>query len=235
MATKKAVKKASRSSRSTRKKSNVVENTLSTPSESTTQQTITRVANSPMRRYLIIGLVVIILAALLYLNRGLFVVGMVNGQPISRLAYINEMENQVGQQAFNTIVTRTLITQEARKKNVQVTEKEVDDEIKKIEYSLTKQRQKLDDVLALQGTTRESLEEQLRYQKLLEKLVGSDIKVSDKDIDTYLEQNKDFYAGQENVDRNTVKEQLVRERLNEKISTYVNDLNKKAKIDSYIE
>lgn len=231
MPAKRATKKVVRSPRS---KSDIAENNVELSSESQNKQTISKVANSNLRKYLIVGLVVIILAGLLYLNRGLFVVGMVNGQPISRLSYISEMESQVGQQAFNTLATKTLIMQEARKKNIEVTDKEIDAEIKKIEDSLTKQGQKLDQVLELQGTTRKSLADQLKYQKILEKLVGQDVKVVDKEIDDYIAKNKDFYPEPEKADRNAVRDQIIQERSNEKISTYVNDLNKKAKIDSYL-
>ena len=37
----------------------------------------------------------------------------------------------------------------------------------------------------------DEFKEQIRVQKLVEKLIGKDIKVTDKEIDDYIEKNKD--------------------------------------------
>src|SRR6476661_8388753 len=48
--------------------------------------------------YLIAGLVIVLIAGLLYLLRSYFIAAMVNGQPISRFSVISELERQSGKQ-----------------------------------------------------------------------------------------------------------------------------------------
>lgn len=231
-----ATKSARKTNLATRKKVEknddlVVESPRNTKANNSTSSSL-RSANS---RRLVIGiLAVILIAGLLYLGRSLFIAAIVNGQPISRFALIRELEKQSGQQTLNTLVTKTLINQEASKQGVDVSKKEIDDEIKKIESNLQKQGQKLDQVLQLQGLTKESLAEQIRYQKLIDKMIGKNITVSDKEIEDYIAKNKDAYPEGTKPDKNTVRDQLKRQKLNEKVQTWLQDLNKKAKVEKLI-
>jgi parvulin-like peptidyl-prolyl isomerase len=184
------------------------------------------------RTYLIGGLILILLAGLAVYFRSIFVVAMVNGQPVSRLAYIKEMEKMSGKQALDSLITKTIILQEARKKNVSINPQEVDQEIKKIEENLSKQGQKLDTILQLQGMTRESLREQVYFQKLIEKMVGQDIKVSDQEVNDYIKANRSTLpqdAKEEDL-KKQVREQLRQQKLNEKVQTWIKNLQEKAKV-----
>ncbi len=68
------------------------------------------------RNHIFILAGVIIAAALLYYFRSAFVAATVNGQPISRLSLVRELEKQGGKQAMDSLITKTLIDQEAKKK-----------------------------------------------------------------------------------------------------------------------
>ena len=61
-----------------------------------------------------IPLVIILIAAILFYFKGLFVVALVNGVPITRIAVINELEKQGGKQTLSSLVNQTLILQEAK-------------------------------------------------------------------------------------------------------------------------
>jgi parvulin-like peptidyl-prolyl isomerase len=179
--------------------------------------------------------VIIALLALAFFFRSLFIVAIVNGQPITRLAYINELEQTAGKQAMNSLVTKTLILQEAKKNNVTVSQKEVDDQIKTIQDNLAKQGQQLDSVLALQGMTQASLREQIYLQKLVEKMVGKNITVSDKEIADYIDKNKDSLPqNTSEADlKKQVHDQLYQQKLNDKVQTWIQGLQQKAKV-SYL-
>ena len=85
---------------------------------------------------ILIGLIIIALVVVGFLLKGLFVAAMVNGQPIFRFTVINELEKQGGSQALSALVNQTLILQEAKKKNIQVTQEEIDNSVKQIEDSV---------------------------------------------------------------------------------------------------
>jgi hypothetical protein len=188
------------------------------------------------RKHVILLAILLCIAALLYLGRSWFVAALVNGQPISRLSVIQEVEKQNGKTALDSLIRNSLIEQEARKQNITVSDKEINDEITKLEGTLSKQGQKLDQVLQMQGMDRGKLRELIRLDKLVGKMVGKDITVSDEEISKYIESNKTMLpAGQSEADqKKTVAEQIKQQKLSEKVSVWLQDLQKKANIIYFV-
>ncbi len=181
---------------------------------------------------LLILLLILLLIGVLYYFRRFFVVAIVNGQPIDRITFTRELDRESGQQTLKRLVTKTLILQEAKKENITVSQKEIDDQIRKIDENLKKQGKKLDEVLALQGLTRNTLIEQLRIQKMVEKMVDKGITITDKEVDDYIEKNKDSFPEGTNMEdvRKNVKDQLRQQKLSEKYQSWLDNLQKNAKI-----
>lgn len=176
---------------------------------------------------------IFILLAVLYYFRGLFIVGTVNGQPISRLSLMKELNEKYGQKTADTLVNRALIMQEAQRQHITVSDKEVNDETKKVEDTLKAQGQKLDTVLELQGMSRTTFREQMRLQKIIEKLLGKSVTVSDEEVNKYIEENKLVLDGgpTDKQVKDNVRETLKQQKLNDKFQSWLTDLRKKAKID----
>lgn len=189
------------------------------------------------KSYIALILITGLLIGLLFFFRSLFVAAVVNGQPISRVSVIKETEKQAGKQTINNLVRNTLIEQEAKKQNVTVTEKEINEEIKKVETTLSKQNQKIDQVLAVQGLTRADLKKLIRLDKLVSKMVGKDIKISDKEIDSYIEKNAETLPKEqpEAQLRKSVSDTLRQQQLNQKVQTWLASLQSKAKIQYFIQ
>lgn len=214
-----------------------VKKAKSTPRKTTDSTASQPPVNNPLsikvsRKYLLIGIGIIALAVLLYTYRSLFIVATVNGTPISRLTLIQELEKQGGKQTLATLVTKTLIAQEAAKKNISVSQKQIDKELKKIEQSLSQQGQTLDQVLQLQGMTKASLVEQIRTQKMVEALVGV-VSVSDKEVATYMEANQASLPQEGNATeiKKNVKTQLQQQKVSQKAQELLQKLQKDAKIN----
>lgn len=180
-----------------------------------------------------IPLIIIILVVVAFFLKGLFIAALVNGQPITRIAVIQELEKQGGKQALSSLVNQALILQEAKKKNVTVSQKEIDDSAKQIEDSLKTQGQTLDTALAVQGLTREDLSMQLKLRNLVTKLLADKVKVSDKEIADYIEKNKDTLPTdlKENELKKSVGEQLKQQKLATASQAWIEELNKNAKIN----
>lgn len=237
MATKKA-KKATTAKRKVVKKIVTTETPVVAEETIVTNETSRNVAR-PQRnlRYLLIPLFIISLVlSAFYLYRTIFPVAIVNGEPILRASYVDELEKQSGKQVVNSMVTKTLIMQEAKKQNVSVSQDEINAEIKKYDDALKQQGKKLDDALKEQGLTRKDLEEQIEIQKLIEKMLGKDTAVSDKEVNDYIAQNSAMLPeGSDTPEmRASIKEQLQQQKLSEKFQTWLADLQKKAKIDYFI-
>lgn len=176
------------------------------------------------------------LLALGYFFRSLFVVALVNGQPITRLAVVNGLEKQQGKQALDNLITEAVILQEAKKQGVATSQDEINEEISKIEEQITNQGMQLDEALAAGGMTRDDLIRKITIQKSLEKLLADKIKVSDQEVDDYLIANAASFAQdqlkEENKDslRQSVKDQLSRQKLSTAFQDWTTDVRSKAKI-----
>lgn len=183
------------------------------------------------RNHVLIVAAAIVLGVLFAL-KGLFIAVVVNGQPISRLSIINQLEKQGGKKTLESLIVKALIFQEAKKQNVSVDKKEVDGELNKIKDQLQKQGQSLDQALSVQGLTQQDLVEQITLQKMIEKMVGKDIKITDKEVSDYIEENKEAFP--QGVSSEQIKQQALQQikqqKLGEKVQVWLADLQKKASV-----
>lgn len=176
-------------------------------------------------------------AILLYLLRGLLVAATVNGEPISRLSVVKDLETQGGKAVIDRMITRKLIDQEAEKKKIQASQEDVDKEVKKIEEQFKGQGQNLNDLLAAQGVNRERFIEEVKIQLLVERILGDQIKVSDQEFNDFLKQNEDLIKDEKDQDaaKKKLREQLAQQKLSQKYQEWIAELKKKAKIQYLVE
>ncbi|HET9947013.1 MAG TPA: SurA N-terminal domain-containing protein [Patescibacteria group bacterium] len=179
---------------------------------------------------------VLIAIVLVYLLRSWFVVASVNGQFVFRPAFEAQLEKQAGKQTLDTMITQMLVEQYAAKKGVEVSQSEVDTETKTINAQLAKQGQTLDEALAARGMSKSDFDEQIKLQKLMQKLLGNDIKVSDKDVQDYIDKNKDSLpAGESDAQiQATVRQQLAQQKLSTQAQALVQKLQAQAHISYFI-
>lgn len=187
------------------------------------------------RKKVSLFLAVLILAGLVYFLKGQLVVATVNGKPIWRFALITELEKQAGKKVLDSLITKTLILQEAKKQSVTVSEDEINKEVEALEGRVSQQGQNLDELLTLQGMNRSDLREEIQIQKMIEQIVGDDVKVTDQEIDDYIEKNKDFIPedlSPEEV-RENIRGQLKQQKLSEEVSAWISSLKEKAIINYF--
>ncbi len=145
-------------------------------------------------KYLLLGVFVILLGALLYLGKGFFVAALVNGRPVSRMEIIKNLEKSGGKQALEGLITQELISQEARKQNITVSDEDVQKEIEKLTTQIQSQGSTLDAALSAQGMTKSDLEKNIKLQKTVQALLSNELKVSDEDVKKYFDENKAQYG-----------------------------------------
>lgn len=183
------------------------------------------IVNFP-RKYLAYLLVLVVLAGLVYLGKKHLFVASVNGRLISRFSVIKELEKQGGKKTLDSIIIQTLVKQEANKRKLTVTEKELKGELSKIETNIASQGATLDELLKQQGMTKKDLEEQISLQLLVTKMVDDKVAVTDKEIEEYLTLASDLTKEQ-------AKEAISQQKIQSKIQTFLEDLKSKAKINYF--
>ncbi len=179
--------------------------------------------------------VVVILAALAFYYKGVFVAVTVNGSPVSRLSVISELEKTSGKKALDSVITKKLLNDEAKKKGITVTNDEVNAEIQKIEDQIKAQGGTLDAALAQQGMTRKDLKEQIILQKKVEKLLGDKIQVTDEEAMKLLTDSKVAVPkGEEEKYKAQAKEQIRGKKLNDAAGAFIESLKSQASIRYFV-
>lgn len=188
-------------------------------------------------KLLVIIAIVIIIGALGFYFKGLFVAATVNGSLISRYAVIAELEKASGAQALDSLVIQKLIENEARKKGIALSSDELSAEIKIIEDQVKAQGGTLNEMLAAQGVTREDFVKQITTQKKLEKLIPVDkVQVADSEIGQYIKDNKiKIPKGKEAEYKNQIAEQLRQQKLSDAAMALIDSLRSQAKIHYFIK
>jgi len=113
----------------------------------------------------------------------------VNGQQISHADFDSKLEaNPAARGVLQQMVTDSLIDGYAKDHNLTVS----DDEINKLEDTYKKQfpNGQFDELLKARGMTEDDVKNVLKRQIILDKAVGGDIKISDKQVQEYFNKNK---------------------------------------------
>ncbi|KKQ23351.1 MAG: Foldase protein PrsA [Candidatus Roizmanbacteria bacterium GW2011_GWC2_37_13] len=192
------------------------------------------------KRYLLFVLVILAIGGVVYFGFRLFFAASVNGRLISRFSVIKSLEKQGGKTTLDTIILKTLINQEAKKRKVDVTEKELDAELVKIESNVTSQGTTLEALLLQQGMTKKDLANEIKLQLLVTKMVSDKVSVTEKEIDEYLasqneQSSSDLDQSTPEITRDQAKEAIKQQKTQEEIQNLVADLKAKAKINYFIK
>lgn len=184
------------------------------------------------KKRMIFGLVVALFLAGVYFSRSLVFAAWVNGRPVYRFTLVNELEKQGGKQVLDGLIEKSLVDSEAKKSKITISQTEIDSEIKNIETTISGQGISLDEALNLRGMTRKNLEDQIKTQKTIEKILASKIVITDQELRDYFNTNKTLFGQNPVFDKvkDQVNTQLFQQKLSEEYTTWITDLKTKAKI-----
>ncbi len=173
---------------------------------------------------------VVLLVLLVAARKGWIVSAVVNGRPIFSWQLNNVLVSRFGKQTLEGMVGETLIVQEARKAGVRVIQADIDAKASEFTQSLGS-GVNLDDLLRLQGMTKEDFENQILVQLTIEKLLSRDLVITESDIDTFIATNRArLTATTEAALRDEARQTITADFVGEKIQTWFTELKAKAKI-----
>ena len=89
-----------------------------------------------------------------------------------------------------------------------------------------------EDIDRTQGMSLDELKEQMKMQKIVEKLAAGNVVTTDEEVQEYIEKNKDFLPEGATPEELviTVKGQLEQQKKNEQVQSWIQALQEKAKI-----
>jgi len=183
----------------------------------------------------VIGL--ILLGIIIFVNRGLFIAALVNGEPISRIAVIGDLEKQHGAEALNRMIDKKLILQEAEKQNLSPTQEDIDAKRKEIVDQVSGgDEENFKQILSSQGLSEEDFSEELKIQIVAEKMLSDNVEVTDEEFNQFVENNPDLLENAEDQEAAaaSLREQLKQQKLQTEYSTWIENLRKDANVVNFV-
>lgn len=180
---------------------------------------------------------IIILATLIVIlivaKKDLFLAATVNGSPISNIELLSRINQQYRTQMLNQMINEKLITTEAQKKGINISNQEINNRISELEGNVGG-AEALDGLLSQQGQTRDTLQDQIKIQLIVEKLYANEATVSAEEVDAFLAENSEQIqatdsAGQTKEATEILKQQKLSKAFNENFQ----QLKSSAKIQTF--
>lgn len=116
------------------------------------------------------------------------VVATVNGEKITQTDLYNQMVKSEGKAVLDRMITSKLVSQEAKKHNVTISDADINSEIGKIKQQLGGE-ESFKMALAQNGLTEEQLRESIVVQLQATQILGKDIKTDDAELKKYFDEN----------------------------------------------
>lgn len=169
------------------------------------------------------------------LNKRIYVAN-VNGQMISRLEYYKELEKKDGGSVLEDLITKKIIYQEASKNNINVTQSDVDTELNNIRANVMQQGSTLEDVLTYQRLTYDKLLENIKIQKILENLLKDKISITDDEVKSRYEENKDVYGKDKTFEdvKDDISYQLYQEKITDAYRNWISEKRNASAIEKFL-
>ncbi|MGM0875560.1 MAG: peptidylprolyl isomerase [Bacillota bacterium] len=165
------------------------------------------------------ALVVVAVAVFIFLSMRSEVVAKVGKESITKDNLYTFFVEQNGEAALDTLITKNLIEQEVEKEKVSVSKKDIDAELQELIESYGGE-ETFNQQLATSGLTMEDVESDVKTNLQIEKILEPLIEITDEEMQTYFDENKDSLAKSKQVkashilveDEATAKE--VKEKIN---------------------
>jgi foldase protein PrsA len=113
-------------------------------------------------------------------------VATIGKQSITRQEWLNELESRYGKDLLKEMIDQKVIEEMAAKYNIKVSNQEVEREFRLLQTTFNSFNQK-------SNTNEKKWKEQIRSSLLLEELLTKDVEVSNEELSSYYEKNKDLF------------------------------------------
>lgn len=196
----------------------------------TFSEKIINLKSSKTRTLILIVAVILLLA--IY-KKNWFIAATVNGMPVTNLELQLKLNQQFRSQTLNQMINEKIIMSEVAKAGAIPTEGEINQKISQLEGNVGG-KERLDNLLAQQGQTRQTLRDQIRVQLAITKLYEKEATVSADEITKFIEQNKEVLKATDSASqRKEAEDTLKQQKLSQIFSQKFQDLRQKAKIQIF--
>lgn len=194
------------------------------------------------KKYLYAVAAVVVLVGVLFIASRFWVVAWVDNKPITKFELYSLLEKRDEGKTAEELIVQKLLVSEGQKQRQAVTDAEIEAEIKKIE-DLQGGAAQLDQILAINSTTREDFRKLVELQLLKQKLFGGDVNITEEQVDKYMEDNKDALppdalANPQSSEaaqlRQNVKDQLQQTQIQENFSKWLEEAMNSSRVSRMV-
>jgi foldase protein PrsA len=149
----------------------------------------------------------VLIIAVLILAIGIFLslalpkdkaVAKVDGETISKDELFDVMAEQYGASTVEQLIADKIVASEAKKEKITISDEELNEEVDKLKESYGGE-EAFNQVLESNNTTVDVLKEDLKNYLTMRKLIEPQIEISDEELQTYFDENKDSLGEAEQV------------------------------------
>jgi foldase protein PrsA len=126
------------------------------------------------------------------------VVASVNGEPITKDQLYNQLVQQYGADALDSLISDKIVELEAKDKKIAITEEDVNAELKKYMDQYGGQ-EAFDQALASSGYSKEDIKKNVKMNLIMVKLLEPGITITDDEMKKYFNDNKSSFDQPEQV------------------------------------
>lgn len=144
----------------------------------------------------ILCIALIVIIGFTYLKKD--VVATVDGVEIERDELHTSLEKFYGSEVLETLITNKIIELEAEKENITVSDKELDEELQALIDSYGGE-ESFTSAIEASGVKRKDVEVDIKQFIQTKKLLEPRIEITDDELKTYFEENKDSFAQGEQI------------------------------------
>ncbi|GAM16488.1 peptidylprolyl isomerase [Mesobacillus selenatarsenatis] len=122
----------------------------------------------------------------------------IDGEKITKEELNTKLTEMYGADILDSLITNKVIEMEASKEKVKVTGNEIDEELTKLQESYGGE-EAFASALEQNQVSMDKIREDIEIYLLAEKMIGSSIEVTEEEMKTYFEENKDSFDQKEQV------------------------------------
>ena len=126
------------------------------------------------------------------------IVAEINDEVITKDELYDKLVEQNGEQVLNALISEKIINLEAKKQNIEVSEKDVQDKIDKIIENYGGEEE-FNQAIAYYGYTVENLKKDIDTNIKVKKLLEPKITISEEEMKNYFEENRETFNQKEEV------------------------------------
>jgi foldase protein PrsA len=174
--------------------------------------------------------IVLVIVLMVIKNPKLLVAATVNNKPIMVWNLNSVLQKKFGSKILDQMIDEMLIKEEAKRLNVTVSNAEVQNKMTELENQVGG-KDALGQLLLRQGMTNTDLSEQLSLKTLVDKMLVNKVKVTDKDVQDFIEKNKESLPATDAAEQKKYVESIItQQQLSDSFQKWYEELKSKTKV-----